>query len=165
MLSPITVTLLNHNWRGSVTRNSLIHLRYLRYQAIIQDFPREVFRLLSHLVMIISRKLLLHQGASGSCVLFVDLYSQSSQSLSLDLDQNLLSPRSKDMIPIKARPSAVRRVESRSACLSLVSSQSKGENRNRQSENSAQLSRTFIWTNKMLLLSENENLSFKKKRN
>ena len=148
---------MNHIWRGSVTSNSLIHLRYQ-----IQDCPREVFRLLSHLVMIISRKLLLHQGASGSSVLFVDLYSQS---LSLDLDQNLLSPRSTDMIPIKARPSAVRRVESRSACLSLVSSQSKGENRNRQSENSAQLSRTFIWTNKMLLLSENENLSFKKKRN
>ena len=114
MWSPITVTLLNHIWRGSVTSITLIHLRYLRYQAIIQDFPREVFRLLSHLVMIISRKLLLHQGASGSSVLFVDLYSQS---LSLDLDQNLLSPRSKDMIPIKARPSAVRRVESRSASL------------------------------------------------
>ena len=64
--------------------------------------------------MIISRKLLLHQGASGSSVLFVDFYSQS---LSLDLDQNLLSPRSKDMIPIKAPRSAVRRVESRSACL------------------------------------------------
>ena len=75
--------------------------------------------------MIISRKLLLHQEALGSSVLFVDLYSQS---LSLDLDQNLLSPASKDMIPIKASLSAVRRVESRSACLGLVSSQSKGEN-------------------------------------
>ena len=118
----------NHIWRGSVTFHNLILLRIWDKGPSLGEVFR-LFKSMGPLVMIVSR---------------FGVFSHPSLSLKSGSEATQLwcDPNN----PLHS----TRRVESRSARVSVIETRHrKGGNRDRQSEKSSQLSRTFVWIHRM----------------